>query len=98
MRNAGQSDLTERKRERVERTDESGEPKRSRSRGDMGKSGTAEDWVLNTGRLCECETTDSLFVKRVLEQITDSVCLSFVSQQLQPSLVPWVAMRTHGWT
>lgn len=68
VRNAGQSDVTE--RERVERIGTSGKTKKG---GDMGKSGTAEESGINTGSYCEHKNTESLFVQGVARYGTNNL-------------------------
>lgn len=58
------------KRERVERIDKSG---RTKKRGDMGKSGTAEESGTNTGSYCEHKNTESLFVQGVARYGTNNL-------------------------
>lgn len=67
VRNAGQSDPTEREEGGEER-----QVRRDTKRREMRKSGAAKESGVNTARLCECKDTESLFVEGVARYGTNN--------------------------
>lgn len=81
VRNAGQSDLTERETERVERTDKSGKTQKEEELWE--RVAQQQSRGLNTARHCEHKDTESLFMEGMARYGTN-ILFSFSLRLWQP--------------